>query len=85
MSNNYSYNYIIINYSDSPSSIENIFEINDNLFKPLKGNQDNIAELINEILPNSICISKYDVLSGNILLQSANKKIKKEFKIENDE
>lgn len=42
-------------------------------------------KLINEILPNSICISKYDVLSGNILLQSANKKIKKEFKIENDE
>ena len=42
-------------------------------------------KLINEILPNSLCISKYDVLSGNILLQSANKKIKKEFKIENDE
>ena len=42
-------------------------------------------KLINEILPNSTCISKYDVLSGNILLQSANKKIKKEFKIENDE
>lgn len=42
-------------------------------------------KLINVILPNSICISKYDVLSGNILLQSANKKIKKEFKIENDE
>ena len=42
-------------------------------------------KLINEILPNSICISKYDVLSGNILLQSSNKKMKKEFKIENDE
>jgi hypothetical protein len=36
--------------STKAPSIENIFEINDNLFKPLKGNQDNIAELINEIL-----------------------------------
>lgn len=36
--------------STKAPNIENIFEINDNLFKPLKGNQDNIAELINEVL-----------------------------------
>ncbi len=31
-------------------SIENIFEIKDNLFEPLKGNQENIAQLINQTL-----------------------------------
>ncbi len=30
--------------------IENIVEVNDNLFEPLKGNQDNIADIINLIL-----------------------------------
>lgn len=36
--------------STKATSIENIFEVSDNLFEPIKGNQDNIAQLVNQIL-----------------------------------
>lgn len=36
--------------STKAPSIKNTFEVNDNLFEPLKGNQSNIAELISQIL-----------------------------------
>lgn len=36
--------------STKAPNIENIFEVNDNLFKPLKGNKDNIIEIITRTL-----------------------------------